>query len=80
MFLENTPSLAILKRDETQKKFSTDFLIVGAGPVGCVLAERISNNLKMSCVIIDKRNHIAGNCYDLRSKKIFFIINMVHII
>ncbi len=54
---------------KSKKNFSTDFLIVGAGPVGCVLAERISNNLKMSCVIIDKRNHIAGNCYDLRSKK-----------
>ena len=52
-----------------KKNYSTDFLIVGAGPVGCVLAERISNNLKMSCVIIDKRNHIAGNCYDLRSRK-----------
>ena len=54
---------------KSKNNFSTDFLIVGAGPVGCVLAERISNNLKMSCVIIDKRNHIAGNCYDLRSKK-----------
>lgn len=50
-------------------KFKTDFLIVGAGPVGCVMAERISNILNKNCIIIDKRNHIAGNCFDLKSKK-----------
>ena len=52
-----------------KKQQSTDFLIVGAGPVGCVLAERISNILNKNCVVIDKRAHIAGNCYDLKSKK-----------
>ena len=52
-----------------KKNFFTDFLIVGAGPVGCVLAERISNKLNLKCIVIDKRNHVAGNCYDLKSKK-----------
>ena len=42
----------------------SDVIIIGGGPVGCVLAERISNILKLRCVIIEKRNHIAGNCYD----------------
>lgn len=41
-----------------------DALIVGAGPVGCVLAERLANILQWKVLIIDKRNHIAGNCYD----------------
>jgi len=49
--------------------YKTDFLIVGAGPVGCVMAERISNILNKNCIIIDKRNHIAGNCFDLKSKE-----------
>ena len=53
----------------TKHLYEADFLIVGAGPVGCVLAERISNKLKKKCILIDKRNHIAGNCYDLKSKK-----------
>jgi len=39
-------------------------LIVGAGPVGCLLAERISTVLGLKVLIIDKREHIAGNCYD----------------
>lgn len=41
-----------------------DFLIVGAGPTGCVIAERAAHERGWTSVIIDKRNHIAGNCYD----------------
>jgi UDP-galactopyranose mutase len=46
-----------------------DILIVGAGPVGCVLAERFSSINNFKCLIIDKRNHIAGNCYDKINRK-----------
>lgn len=48
---------------------NTDVIIVGGGPVGCVLAERISNDLKLNCLIIEKRNHIAGNCFDKYNQK-----------
>ncbi len=47
----------------------SDVIIIGGGPVGCVLAERISNVLNLKCVIIEKRKHIAGNCYDEKNKK-----------
>lgn len=40
-----------------------DYLIVGAGIFGCVLAERIANDLNAEVLIIDKRPHIGGNCY-----------------
>lgn len=40
-------------------------LIVGAGPVGCVLAERAARVLGWKVLIVEKRNHIAGNCYDM---------------
>ena len=46
-----------------------DVLIIGAGPVGCVLAERLTNDLNFTCSIIEKRNHIAGNCYDKINNK-----------
>ena len=49
--------------------FKADVIIVGAGPVGCVLAHKISTELNLSCLIIEKRNHIAGNCYDEKNKK-----------
>lgn len=40
-----------------------DILIIGAGISGAVLAERYANKGK-KVLILEKRNHIAGNCYD----------------
>ena len=48
---------------------TSDVIIVGGGPVGCVLAEKISSELKLNCLIIEKRSHIAGNCYDEYNSK-----------
>lgn len=42
----------------------TDFLIIGCGFYGAVLAERIAEILKKKVIIIDKRDHIGGNVYD----------------
>lgn len=39
-----------------------DFLIVGCGMFGSVFARIIADQGK-KCLIIDKRQHIAGNCY-----------------
>lgn len=41
-----------------------DYLIVGAGFAGSVLAERLANDAGKKVLIIDKRNHIGGNAYD----------------
>lgn len=41
-----------------------DFLVVGSGFSGCVLAERIANQLDKKVLIVEKRDHIGGNCYD----------------
>jgi UDP-galactopyranose mutase len=41
-----------------------DYVIVGAGYSGSVLAERIASQLKKRVLLIDKRNHVAGNAYD----------------
>ncbi len=41
-----------------------DYLIVGAGLAGSVLAERLANECNKKVLIIDKRDHIAGNTYD----------------
>jgi len=39
-----------------------DILIVGAGLSGSTLANKLADNYRIT--IIDKRNHIGGNCYD----------------
>ena len=41
-----------------------DYMIVGAGFAGCVLAERIVTELDAKVVIVEKRDHIGGNAYD----------------
>jgi len=41
-----------------------DWLIVGAGLSGCVLAERIASQLGKGVLLIDRRDHIGGNAYD----------------
>jgi UDP-galactopyranose mutase len=41
-----------------------DYLIVGAGFAGCVLAERLARDADKNVLICDVRPHIGGNAYD----------------
>ena len=42
--------------------FPYDYLIVGAGLFGSILARELTDSNK-KCLVIEKRNHIGGNCY-----------------
>ena len=41
-----------------------DYLIVGAGFAGSVLAERLATQSGKRVLIVDKRNHVGGNTFD----------------
>src|SRR5688572_25608019 len=41
-----------------------DYLIVGAGFAGSVLAERLARGSDMRVLICDSRPHVGGNAYD----------------
>ena len=41
-----------------------DWLIVGAGFTGSVLAERLASQADQRVLLIDKRSHLAGNAHD----------------
>jgi UDP-galactopyranose mutase len=41
-----------------------DYLIVGAGFAGAVLAERLARGSGKKILIIDRRDHVGGNTYD----------------
>ena len=43
---------------------SFDYLIVGAGFAGSVLAERLASQKNKRVLVVDKRRHIGGNAYD----------------
>jgi len=52
-----------------------DVCIVGAGLSGSVLAERFANDLHKKVLIIDKREHIGGNCYDYMDEETGIRVN-----
>ena len=43
---------------------SFDWLVVGAGFAGAVLAERLASQRGERVLVIDRRDHVAGNAYD----------------
>ncbi|MDP9128305.1 MAG: UDP-galactopyranose mutase [Pseudomonadota bacterium] len=56
----------LLSRLALPKKY--DWLIVGAGFAGSVLAERLARQAGKRVLVIDKRPHIAGNAYDCKDR------------
>ena len=42
-----------------------DYIIIGAGLFGAITARELSNNGK-KVLVLEKRNHIGGNCYTQR--------------
>jgi UDP-galactopyranose mutase len=41
-----------------------DYLVVGAGFAGSVMAERLASQAGKRVLVVEKRNHIGGNAYD----------------
>jgi UDP-galactopyranose mutase len=57
---------------------SYDYLIVGAGLSGLVLAERLGS-LGRTCLVVEKRDHIGGNCHDRKDANgLFFHVYGPH--
>ena len=55
-----------------------DLIIVGAGLSGSVFAEQASKRGFLTSLVIDKRDHIGGNCYDFINEKgirVSFVLN-----
>ncbi|MBD5082851.1 MAG: UDP-galactopyranose mutase [Clostridiales bacterium] len=50
------------------ENFEYDALIVGCGLSGSVLARHFAENLNKKVLIIDRRDHIAGNMYDYKDE------------
>ncbi|MFL6607421.1 MAG: UDP-galactopyranose mutase [Pseudomonas sp.] len=56
------PTITLDALDQSSAAY--DYLIVGAGFAGSVLAERLAEGLGKRVLLIDRRDHIGGNAYD----------------
>ena len=52
------------RRAEPARTERFDFVVVGAGFAGSVLAERLATELGLRVLIVERRSHIGGNAYD----------------
>ncbi|CAK8721628.1 UDP-galactopyranose mutase [Candidatus Electrothrix gigas] len=50
----------------SMSSFNYKFVVVGAGFFGSVVAERIATSLGQEVCILERRNHIGGNCYSAK--------------
>jgi len=60
------PADVAANNNDDDDPFSKEYdnCIVGAGLSGSVIAENYATQLGQTSLIIEKRNHIGGNCYD----------------
>ena len=58
------------------EKLKYDVIVVGAGLSGIVMAERFASVLKKRVLVVEKRNHIGGNCYDFVDKETGILMNL----
>lgn len=52
-----------------------DVCIIGAGLSGAVIAEQYASQLGKTSLILEKRNHIGGNCYDYTDPDTNILVN-----
>lgn len=52
------------RSNPTQIAMNYDIVIIGAGISGATLAERYASTKNKKVLVLEKREHIGGNCYD----------------
>uniref|UniRef100_A0A7S2TQE0 UDP-galactopyranose mutase C-terminal domain-containing protein n=1 Tax=Lotharella oceanica TaxID=641309 RepID=A0A7S2TQE0_9EUKA len=66
----------IYKGDKETKVSEYDVVVVGCGLSGAIIARRLAEEMKKKVLIIEKRNHIGGNCYDYIDDETGILMNM----
>jgi hypothetical protein len=72
---EHTDGVRIVFDPRVVASREWDIVIVGAGLSGAVLAERFASVMGKSVLVIEKRDHIGGNCYDYVDEETGILVN-----
>lgn len=54
------------KRDKLVKKYKN--IVVGCGLAGAVMANKLADELNETVLVVDRKNHLAGTCYDYKNE------------
>ena len=46
-----------------------DYIVIGSGLSGAVIAERIASQLDQKVLVVEKKNHIGGHCFDFKNNE-----------
>mmetsp|Transcript_43566 Transcript_43566/g.78358 ORF Transcript_43566/g.78358 Transcript_43566/m.78358 type:complete len:496 (-) Transcript_43566:379-1866(-) len=65
-----------LRKDVRAFPEKVDIIVVGAGLSGAVIAERYARLLNKKVLVMDRRPHSAGNCYDYIDKATGVLVNL----
>lgn len=52
-----------------------DYVVVGAGLSGAVIANKVATELNKKVLVLENRDHIGGNCYDYIDEKTKLLIS-----
>lgn len=53
-----------------------DCIVIGAGIAGAACARKLAEEAGKKVLVIERRSHVGGNCYDVLDE---YGMNMVHI-
>ncbi len=71
-----TPILNVTSHSTSTVMNATwDYIVVGAGLSGSVMAERLAAGCGARVLVLEKREHLAGNCYDYMDEKSGCLVN-----
>eukprot|EP01084_Bolivina_argentea_P120955 214429_1 len=73
--LANFSNIISLTNNSGSSMHKYDILIVGCGLSGSVIADLLARKENKKVLIIDKRDHIGGNCYDYIENKTEILCN-----
>ena len=43
-----------------------DTIVIGSGIAGSVVARKLAEEGKRKVLVLERRDHVAGNCYDMK--------------